>query len=352
MNNKLNSIQIFRGIAALLVLFYHFGSEFTRHTDYEFLGGIFEFGYSGVDFFFVLSGFIITYSFLNEKVKKGISVYLKKRLIRVYPVYWIVTILLIPLYFIVSSIGVDYQRDPIYLVKSLLLVPQEQPPLLSVGWTLTHEIKFYILFGLFMVLKSKYLKYLGVLWIIFTALFALNILEAKTILVDFIFSSYNFEFLFGVVCAIVVMRGSSFLPYISIGVLSYFGLGFAEAIGGLEIESSRVLAYGIPSAILILGLARFDIAKERKPYSLLVLLGDASYSIYLIHLPLANILNRGLSFTSGITQAYIFEFTIIIFTIFAGVIFHVLIEKPLLKYLRNLFFSKKATVEKTIPIND
>src|SRR5579864_9480491 len=96
----LQSVRAFRGAAALLVLFFHASSVSTFFLHSDFWSWLFFFGYSGVDFFFVLSGFII---FLTHRADIGrserLNAYLTKRFIRIYPVYWTVALVLVPVYF-------------------------------------------------------------------------------------------------------------------------------------------------------------------------------------------------------------------------------------------------------------
>src|SRR6476646_9602345 len=113
---KLEIIQACRGIAALLVVSFHVTEFSQQKLNQEFALGLFAFGV--------------------------------KRAIRVYPLYWIITLVLLPIYFLIPSFGKGYERDLGVIVKSLLLLPQENFPVLIVGWTLSYEIFFYCLFGL------------------------------------------------------------------------------------------------------------------------------------------------------------------------------------------------------------
>src|ERR1700761_2793553 len=102
---ELYTLQAGRAIASLLVVFYH--NAVSIFDDSRFWGDdpsqkIFNFGHSGVDFFFVLSGFIILYAHWNDLGKpKQIFKYASKRFRRIYPIYWIVLALVAPVYFLV-----------------------------------------------------------------------------------------------------------------------------------------------------------------------------------------------------------------------------------------------------------
>src|SRR5690349_9010218 len=115
MQRKLNSLQICRGLAALLVLLFHATFMSQTYLDYRPLDGVFRFGYSGVDFFFVLSGFIIFWAHHGELGHPtALRPYVRRRFVRIYPLYWIVAILLTPIYF-----GLPHRfHDWVVLAKS------------------------------------------------------------------------------------------------------------------------------------------------------------------------------------------------------------------------------------------
>jgi exopolysaccharide production protein ExoZ len=142
---NLSSLQLFRGIAAVLVILHHSTTILKQSTGKEFVWGIFEpFGSHGVDFFFVLSGFIILYAHYNDIGKANLVQYFKKRFVRIYPVYWIRVIPLIPILFLFPAIGAQGTETELsVIIESVLLIPNETPPFLGVAWTLTHEILFY-----------------------------------------------------------------------------------------------------------------------------------------------------------------------------------------------------------------
>lgn len=84
-------LDTYRGIAAILVVLYHFTIVFKDQLGYSFFNGFFLFGQSGVDFFFILSAFVITYRYFHVKAnKESVAIFVKKRFMRIYPLYWIV----------------------------------------------------------------------------------------------------------------------------------------------------------------------------------------------------------------------------------------------------------------------
>jgi exopolysaccharide production protein ExoZ len=147
----ITSLQVFRGIAALAVVIHHA----VLSTD-AFVGvlppqvdSFLRMGYLGVDFFFVLSGFIIMYAHLDDR-PSGLAVrrYAFKRLVRIFPPYLPLSIGMIALYAALPGFSASGGREFSW-VSSLLLLPADQPPALSVAWTLVHEMQFYTVFLLF-----------------------------------------------------------------------------------------------------------------------------------------------------------------------------------------------------------
>jgi len=149
------SLQAGRAIAAILVVLFHLGSTIAQ-TNYYGIKAFsipFSFGNAGVPFFFVLSGFIIFNAHRKDIFKpKNLSTYIKKRLIRIYPTYWMI---FLPVFLVaVLSPGLrnSVSRDPWTFLSSLLLMPQDfivtGKTALPVAWTLQYEMIFYLFFAL------------------------------------------------------------------------------------------------------------------------------------------------------------------------------------------------------------
>src|SRR5438067_452518 len=126
---KIEIIQVYRGLAAFAVLLYHVGRYGRSSLECHALARIFWFGITGVDFFFVLSGFII---FFVHRCDIGVAPkvvpYLKKRFVRIYPLWWVMSSLKVLALLSIGSLASSYKIEPVPLVKSFLLVPQEQYP--------------------------------------------------------------------------------------------------------------------------------------------------------------------------------------------------------------------------------
>ncbi|EFH4428998.1 acyltransferase family protein, partial [Escherichia coli] len=157
--NKNSRIQTLRGIAALSVVVDHTLTQFNIYYHLEGItGGILRnlqgIGTIGVYVFFIVSGYIMSLTTFNKTWdKKASSVFLKKRIIRIYPIYWFwLTLLLVAWFAGLALKQHHYSFEKI--VSSYLLLPysDEEPskinPVLGQGWTLIYEMFFYIFFSI------------------------------------------------------------------------------------------------------------------------------------------------------------------------------------------------------------
>ena len=134
-NKYLDILQIFRGFAALMVVIHHAVNslKYYHKIDYPWLNYIGKFGKLGVDFFFILSGFIISYAAYHKyNHPNSFKNYIKNRIIRVYIPYLPIGITMYLLYFFFP--GFSNGNREISMFTSLTLFPKGNPAL-SVAWT-------------------------------------------------------------------------------------------------------------------------------------------------------------------------------------------------------------------------
>lgn len=341
----LDSLQALRGIASILVLFHHLSLLTMAEYKTTFLNNTFLFGEMGVDLFFVLSGFIIYYIHHSDiGVKNKIKPFLIKRVTRIYPIYWVIFLFILPIYFIIPTFGAEYFRDFSYIVKSFLLIPQVENPLIGVAWTLTYEVFFYLLFGLLIFLNKKYSYPILFSWMAITLItFVFPVLAEKHYLIEFIFSPLNLEFIFGILVAIFLLKTRNLKISVSvllIGITLFCFSWISEFYELFYIHT--VLAWGIPSALIIYGLSSIETLRNIKVPRSLKFLGDASYSIYLTH---ATVMSFAVKILTTLSVNYYLSLVlIIIICVVVGCIFHLLIEKSLLKYFRTKINKKKQLI--------
>ena len=151
---KLETLQVLRALAAAWVMCFHGASMLEQHAGGAWLGPFFRPGYHGVDVFFVLSGFIIHFSAGGAR---GSREFLLKRFLRLYPVYWVVTALLLVAYALAPNAKMPRHEDPFVVLSSVVLWPCPRH-VVGVAWTLVYEVWFYLLFGL-LFFRSRRLFY-------------------------------------------------------------------------------------------------------------------------------------------------------------------------------------------------
>jgi exopolysaccharide production protein ExoZ len=281
---KLDGLQAGRAVAALLVVAFHANIFILPDRLYrgEAASRAFDMGYAGVEFFFVLSGFIMFYVHAKGFSRPDrASHFLRRRIVRIYPIYWIVFGALTALYFIAPDRGTENARDPEMILTSLLLVPTPELPIMRVAWTLRHEMLFYLVFVL-VILNLRLGTIVFGLWMVLCLVAAS--LGWTGFPWDFFLSAYNVLFMLGIGAAMVYSRipADRARGLLVLGVAIFLFTELSESFGLLEWDKAlRTWAYGVGAAMVTTALA----AGALSPLRWLTFLGDASYSIYLVHLP-------------------------------------------------------------------
>ncbi len=342
----IQGLQVCRGLAALAVVAHHAAvatDAFVEDVPNAWLE-FFDLGALGVDFFFVLSGFIIMHAHMHDVGNiRTIRPYFYKRLTRIFPAYWPIGIALVALYAALPGLSASGGREYSYL-SSVLLLPADLPPALSVAWTLVHELMFYALFMLWFISRR-------VFWIGLTV-WLLTIIISQTSgstagWLRYPFSLLNIEFIFGVLTA---------LAYGKARLLKFTGTMIAG--GGLLACFVLLLLYqdNLPTAIrlffalglsvMLLGLANRERQRQFAWPTCLLTLGNASYSIYLVHNPLLSLTQRvagrlGFSWPLGLLAG-------IFLGVLLGYLYFRWVERPALQLFRSFQPMKINLVKTTI----
>jgi exopolysaccharide production protein ExoZ len=343
---KLLGVEAGRGIAALLVVLVHASAMLAEPKYFGEMpfDGIFRFAHAGVDFFFVLSGFIIYYVHRRDiGVPDRLPGYATKRFVRIYPAYWVVCAIFAAI-LVYSPTRERTEQDLGNIVTSLTLLPAMTPPILGVAWSLKHEILFYTLFGLLFLNRRLGRAALG----IWAALIAWNIAVTWVtghpwfggIAGDLVFRIFNIEFFFGLLVAHLVLNGRLWHPLalLVLGTLLFFGNGLLESWGPeMPVEyPPRHLAYAAGAALALYGLATAEKSGRLRVPAALVALGTASYSIYLLHVILIMIMQQGLLVLQRFVplQLELTFLVVVVATVAICMVFCRLVEQPLLRRMR------------------
>lgn len=331
MENKkyFDILQIYRGIAALLVVVHHtyISFEYFKGLDIPILGMIASIGKLGVDFFFVLSGFIIAYTtYQHRDNPKYYKKYIFNRLVRIYVPYLPVSVGLILLYLFLP--GFSGAERSVSLLTSLTLIPHGNPAL-SVAWTLVFEMFFYIVYSLNFFSKKVWYGFL-ILWILSILGFNIFNWEANGALLHTVTNLYNLEFISGVFVAYAIRKGLKLSLITSlIGAIGVFIFFLYIKFSNLHLfKFDQNLIFTLSMIFWVYVGVEFWSFKIKKSH-LMMLIGNSSYSLYLLHNPMQSFLVRLLP-ESSIQVVLIAEIILVI------------IICCIISYFYYLIFEKKA----------
>ncbi len=281
------SLQILRGLAAMAVVAFHLrGVEIKYLPGPALLDGIARYADAGVDLFFVLSGFVMTS--ITAGGRRGpvaAGVFLARRAWRVLPPYWVFTTLVVALMAIAPSmVNSSYSGQSV--VASYLLLPHEQLPVLTVGWTLVHEAYFYLVFSLIIALAPRLTGAL-LAWVAAISVFHIVLPPATKPAQLLVVNPLTYEFIAGALLGIHwrSIPGWCGPPLVVLGI----GIAVASACalpteGPSELPVwTRAGLFGSAAAALVAGAVVLESRYHPAFPGMLIRLGDWSYALYLSH---------------------------------------------------------------------
>jgi peptidoglycan/LPS O-acetylase OafA/YrhL len=356
---KLLSLQMVRGVAANLVVLQHLTEFEAKYADTK-LPSVAHYGDLGVDFFFVLSGFIMV-----AVAGRGVTPlrFLWRRAARIYPTYWLATLIMIAAAVFLPHV-VHEQLSSIPLWRSFLLVAASpQQPVVSVGWTLVHEVYFYLVFAIFLAVRIPFI--LGAMaWaaiIILARIVSPAELMNSSPVLEMATSPLTFEFMLGLVIGVLwierqppqilvnagvvapIVFAVALLPIIAVHFYLFAHevptVGIIPFGDGVYALVCRVLMFGIPIAVLLYSLVTYEAHVAKRVPRLFVALGDWSYSVYLFHFMLLSALGRAVLWAfpeHGMVAAITLFVAGFVVVNLAGSAVYVLFERPTLKWLHRL----------------
>ncbi len=284
--NVLVSVQWLRAVAAMMVVVHHalFYTNTARGLPADADRQLFGFAdwSFGIHIFFLVSGFIMINSATGFGEPGAWRQFLKRRLIRIVPLYWLVTAVCVAIVLAAPdtmSIATDKLA---YILKSFLFVPVlraegDLRPLVGQGWTLDYEMFFYALFALAMLLPRR--KAVLALSLAFPALAWLgrDLTMASPILFTWTDGLIP-EFLFGVYVGLAGRAGYR-LP----GWAACASIAAGFVLDGFQFHAPTALIDGVPATLVLAGAALGPQPRETASRGWLARIGDASYSLYLTH---------------------------------------------------------------------
>jgi len=329
------SIQYLRGIAALLVVLSHIAWKniqaggSTMHWWHE--AGTF-----GVDIFFIISGYIMVYITQNMHQKPhNIRIFLKKRFIRIIPLYWFYTLIALAI-FILMPERVNSAGGGTDILKSFFLLPlaSNENYLIGVGWTLHYEFLFYILFSFGLILSRKTGNIVVVSAILFSVLFSIFIpMDGMSYIFYTFLNDIFIEFALGIFLYFILLQVKNIhwvlsLSSIILGILSFYYLHTGGNFTGVHHIDTGTSAF-----LICFGMLSFEYLWKKRECKLLTILGNSSYSIYLLHpfiLVAVVMISSKLENILPLSENLLI-IIMLISSLVGGYISHVFIEKPLIK---------------------
>lgn len=337
MKKRLYALDLLRFILAALVVVLHFFDVYgysVAHDSHNFVPifGVPFFHMTlsrAVDVFFVLSGFTMVYSTRNNPL--GLT-FLKKRAARIFPLYLLATIAAVPFFMMISPASPQHKVFTFsYIIDSIILRPNDQLFLISVAWTLSFEWVFYVVFAFVMSIKHKYrVQIVSVVFLItmclsyyitFSSGYMSVLFDDRLLLVEFIAGMW-----------IAYYSDKLKIPHGWILCLMGTVLMYCTVFTPLFDLKYRGLVFVIPSVLIVIGALNIQV--QEKFHKIFRVLGDISYTMYIMHtftaFAFAYLLYNVVAIRSN---AWFWLALSMVLTVGVSLFVNRFIEKPLYNYL-------------------
>lgn len=344
--DRLGAIQSARAIAALIVVFVH-AIDAARRLGGPGVGvfaafpNLAVFGGSGVDLFFVISGFVMTHTLVHGGADHRSMHFFRRRITRIVPLF-----LLVSLAFLVLN-----PYDDVFAWQSIFYSATVLPvfdlsgyhaPALYVGWTLGFEFAFYTIVAAASARGGGRRAVPLLLGLTIIAGLAGLLYEPRWAPLRLLANPLQFEFALGVALWLAFdlgwLRGRGAVARLVGATMLLLGCAFgialpltshyADAVAGSS-GLARTLDWGLPWALILAGMLTAPIGATRLSGGLRRI-GDASYSIYLVH-PFAVALAWRAASSAWLTGTFIFIGAAMVASVLLGMAVHHWLEQPLLR---------------------
>ncbi len=266
-------IDYLRGLASLWVVLFHYKFQIPIPV----FQGLIHHGNAGVQIFFVLSGYVIFQS-LKRHLKfqlRGAWMFLRKRFFRIYPAFWMSLVLSFAIILIMDH---KTPRFVDYFGSATLIYPfigGKSPQVIY--WTLVFEQQFYIFMALLILPVFQKIR-MPLIYLSSLIAFGCLIRTIPDTWVFFLLPSHWAEFLLGILVYCILHEENKTPTVLIFVALSIFGL-----FHSFEMRAA------VGSAFLILFLYPRQTLMEKGIFLPLKFLGRISYSLYLLHFPVLNV---------------------------------------------------------------
>lgn len=351
-STRLESIQVLRGIAALLVACVHLQAIEQKYgPEGAILPAWLIYGKVSVDLFFIISGFVIaTVTYGQFQSMRAAKHFIFQRITRIYPPYWVYSTMILAVWLYRPDMVNATQNNQVNILASFLLLPQDLLPLLMVGWTLIHEMYFYLIVALLIpfIQERKFpavLALWGLIVIIGHAYFISNPSESPGPAMKIAFHPLTLEFIGGAAIALLLRGGVTGKGYMVmiIGVTGFLLTAIWLHTSNIALDINgwwRVVCFGLPSLLMVYGAASAEIGGKAHFHGIMRKIGDASYSIYLIHVLVLSVVGRVWAqiATPDLINHVVALVSMMLAVVIIGLISYRWVEKPILDRIRILNF--------------
>ncbi len=338
---RIHNLQGLRAYAALPVVFFHTGLV---------IPGLQKIGVFGVHLFFMLSGYIMASICATDR-----HAFMRRRLVRIIPAYWTLTaVMFLTAWKFPHLVGAT-RAVPMELLKSLFFIPFVKSnglyqPILFIGWTVNYEMYFYVMLGIAVLMVGRMAPLLSTAMILAVMAVGTHFAGVSAI-AHFYSDPVVLEFIGGLAAYYLVqaaVRRVSAGVKIPLFVITGITLLLLPAIEAFNLLPSlpMVVRFGPLCFVLLCSVCLLALAGSDLRAGIVVLIGDASYVMYLLHPYIEEALDR-------IVGRHIHLFAIntplgcaiaMLFVVPISVLVYVKVEKPMLRYLNATVCRRRVSV--------
>lgn len=349
MKNRVYQLDLFRFIAALAVVLYHYTYRLyykSPSVSYQFeeIESISKYGFMGVDFFFIISGFVIFLSVKHGSLKQ----FLGSRISRLYPAYWL-AVILTSIIFIVFS-NPEYTVSIVQFFANLTMFHRYMgiESVDGVYWSLMIEMIFYFFIGLLLFFKQlKNIEYYVIGWLVISILskFLNPDLLVVKILNFILITKYSAHFIAGILFYLIYSGRSSLLHLILL-IFCYF----LSVFNTLEVTNNLEKRDGVPfddlTVYILVGVMYvlfFLVSTDKLKFAnnkRFLVLGAITYPLYLLHQNIGYLFIESFSTSSN---KYFVLLSIVLVSIFIAYLVSTFWETPISRWIKkryNYYFIK------------
>ena len=344
-SGQIRSVQGLRAIAALFVVAFH--STVLWHDRFDSSAPRWENGNAGVDLFFVISGFIMVISSGRLLTAPGgWRRFLVLRLVRITPMYWLATTAKLAALAALPTLAIHSRPNAWNTVASYLFIPSRDAagvvrPVLDVGWTLSFEMLFYLVFAASILVRKNVLSVVTPVMLLLAA--ASPVVAGRGSAIDTLADPIVLEFVLGLAIGQMAarLRRSTSAGWELVAVLGLTCLAAIPTDGRWE----RVGIWGLAAAVTLAASVACEPWCGPRIPNLAVKIGESSYSLYLTHgfiLPVIGVLAVRLSLRGTGLGVFLILCSLVVSTA-AGLVVYQFVEVPVTGWLRRLVHDRGVT---------